>query len=290
MFVSMPTGAGKSLCFQLPALLSSGVTLVLSPLIALIEDQVQQLKAKHIEAEALNSKTPAADRKRIFADLKSKNPHIKLLYITPELAATEGFKALLDFLHSRGNIARIAIDEAHCVSEWGHDFRPDYLKLGNLRETYSSIPCIALTATATSHVQEDVQKSLKMQPPVAVFKSTCFRPNLFYDLKYRDLVPDPFKDLRDFCLRALSSGGSGSVGCGIVYCRTREGCQHLAGRLSNRGVTAKAYHAGTFIRLVQSESYIQCLGRKCLSSHPSPHNGFHQPPYASCLSSSLSLR
>ena len=245
MFVSMPTGAGKSLCFQLPALLSRGITLVLSPLIALIEDQVQQLKAKHIiEAEALNSKTPAPDRKRIFEDLKSRHPCTKLLYITPELAATKGFRVLLDLLYQKGNIARIAIDEAHCVSEWGHDFRPDYLKLGNLRESYSSVPCIALTATATPLVQEDVLQCLRMQPPVAVYKSNCFRPNLHYGLKYKELIPDPFKDLRDFCVRALGSS-AGSAGCGIVYCRTRDGCQALAGRLSSKGVKAKPYHAGT---------------------------------------------
>ena len=238
----MPTGAGKSLCYQLPALLSPGTTLVLSPLLALIEDQVLQLKAKGIKAEALNSKTSASDRKLILADLKSNQPTIKLLYITPELAATKGFRGLLEALQKRGKITRIAVDEAHCVSEWGHDFRPDYLKLGDLRELFPAVPCIALTATATSHVQDDVQKSLRLRPPVSIFKACCFRENLFYDVQFKDLLPDPLQDLKEFTSRALSSDGS--VGSGIIYCRTREGCQSLAGRLSNKGIKSKAYHAG----------------------------------------------
>ena len=193
VFISMPTGAGKSLCYQLPALLSKGVTLVLSPLIALIEDQVQQLKGKNIKADALNSKTASADRKRILADLTSDEPSIKLLYITPELAATEGFRTLLYSLNEKNNISKIAVDEAHCVSEWGHDFRPDYLKLGQLRDIFPHIPCVALTATATAKVQEDVLKSLHMSEPVDIFKASCFRDNLFYDVQYKDILKDPLK-------------------------------------------------------------------------------------------------
>ena len=183
IFISMPTGAGKSLCYQLPAVMSSGITVVFSPLLALIDDQVAQLRQKGVQAESFNSKTSTVDRKRIVADIQSKSPQIKLLYITPEMAASDKFQRTLDQLHKVKKLSRVAVDEAHCVSEWGHDFRPDYLKLGALRLRYRDVPWVALTATATPQVQADVIKSLHMGKNAAVFKSNSFRPNLFYDVK-----------------------------------------------------------------------------------------------------------
>ncbi|XP_041988091.1 ATP-dependent DNA helicase Q5-like [Aricia agestis] len=248
VFVSMPTGSGKSLCFQLPAMLQDNkVAIVFSPLLALIKDQIDHLCKLKITAESINSKMTSKDRERVLNDLRSMKPSTRFLYVTPEQAATETFKSLIEHLVKYRKVSYIVVDEAHCVSEWGHDFRPDYLKLGNLRETYKTIPWVALTATASIEVVRDIQTNLKLLNPVAQFKTPSFRKNLFYDVVYQNCIQDEIGDLVEFLKKNLKDPDNvkpKDKSVAIVYCRTREQTEDLAGMLSKRGLPALAYHGG----------------------------------------------
>lgn len=201
----MPTGSGKSLCFQLPGILNENrVTIVFSPLLALIKDQLDHLNKLNICAESINSKSTVRDRERIRNDLRSIRPTTKFLYITPEQAATPSFRReFLEPLEKFDKIAYFVVDEAHCVSEYGHDFRRDYLKLGQLREKYPKIPWIALTATASKAVVDDIIKNLQLHKPLKRFKTPCFRKNLYYDVVFKNSIDDDFKHLKEFIQKCL---------------------------------------------------------------------------------------
>ena len=197
----MPTGGGKSLCFQLPALLRNGMTIVVSPLIALMQDQVDALQDNGIKATFLNSTLQYEERRsRQIAILKNR---IKLLYVAPERLLNERFGLFLDRVQKDVGISAIAIDEAHCVSEWGHDFRPEYSKLKLIRQRYPQIPLQALTATATKRVQQDIVRQLNLRSP-DVHVASFDRSNIHYQVQPKD------KNIYPKLLRAIrAESGSG---------------------------------------------------------------------------------
>ena len=230
--VLMPTGGGKSLCYQIPALLRPGVAIVVSPLIALMQDQVSALKEVGAAADFLNSSLSFERAMEIERAMLAGA--LDMLYVAPERLVTPRFLDLLDHLHEAGQLALFAIDEAHCVSQWGHDFRPEYLQLSILPERYPQVPRIALTATADAQTRREIAERLRLLE-AREFVSSFDRPNIRYTIVPKD---NPRAQLLTF----LKDGHLGEAG--IVYCSSRKKVDETAAWLREKGVTALPYHAG----------------------------------------------
>lgn len=240
-FVLMPTGAGKSLCYQLPAIIQEGTAIVISPLIALMKNQVDQLNAFGINAQFLNSTLNKTEMRRVKEETLSGE--VKLLYVAPESLTKEDN---VEFL-SQAKISFVAIDEAHCISEWGHDFRPEYRRIRSIVEQLGNIPIIALTATATPKVQLDIQKNLQMED-ADVFKSSFNRTNLYYEIR-------PKVDVNKQLIRFVKEHKGKS---GVIYCLSRKKVVEIAELLKVNGINAAPYHAGleSSVRMKNQDDFL----------------------------------
>lgn len=226
LLVLMPTGGGKSLCYQIPALIREGVAIVVSPLIALMEDQVAAMKTQGIRAAYYNSSLSSNEAKQVLAQLHQQE--LDLLYIAPERLINPSFLERLEDCH----LALFAIDEAHCISQWGHDFRPEYAALGLLKNHFPQVPIIALTATADQQTRNDIIVRLHYQPKCYI--ASFNRPNIYYQVFLKN---NPTKQLTDFLKKQINQAG-------IIYCGTRNGVERLAEKLQQQDFRARAYHAG----------------------------------------------
>jgi bloom syndrome protein len=243
-FILMPTGGGKSLCYQLPSIVAggrtTGVTIVISPLLSLMEDQVSHLRKLKVKAFMVNGETEAQEKSWIMGQLSNAGGEgLEVLYITPEmLSKSQALIRALENLHRRNRLARLVIDEAHCVSQWGHDFRPDYKELGEVRARFPGVPVMALTATATENVKVDVMHNLKITD-CEVFVQSFNRPNLTYEVRPKGKNDEVLASMAETIMKSYRNQ------CGIIYCLSRKTCDKVAEDLvKQHHLKACSYHAG----------------------------------------------
>ncbi|KAK4148368.1 P-loop containing nucleoside triphosphate hydrolase protein [Chaetomidium leptoderma] len=278
VFVQAATSFGKSLCFQLPAVIDRGITIVISPLLSLMMNQVEALRAAKVDARTLNSNTPLAERDHIYRDLATGHPHTRLLYVTPELCSLDRFRERLKLVYEQKELARIAVDEAHCISEWGHDFRKDFKRLSWFRDTFPDVPIMCLTATANDQVRQDILSTLGMDKTpdrLRNFTTTAHRPNLHLEVRFTsDEANDRYDDfvtwLKNVYSRRAAADRKPELEAagerienvsGIIYTISRDECESLSAALRCDDIGARPFHAklpkevkeGTLARWIANE-------------------------------------